>query len=128
MSSAPLYRLSKKFRFEASHQLMNHDGICARLHGHSYNGEIVVQGLNLNETGPQGNMLVDFSELKNICTKIEQKLDHRHLNDVLETSMPTAEFIAKWIVDSFSITLPSGVTFHKIAVEETCTSRVEYLP
>lgn len=88
----------------------------------------MIQGLKLHESGPQGNMLVDFSDLKNVCTKIEQQLDHRHLNDVLETSMPTAEYIAKWIADNFAVTLPAGVVFHKITIEETCTSRVEYLP
>jgi 6-pyruvoyltetrahydropterin/6-carboxytetrahydropterin synthase len=40
-------------------------------------------------------MVVDFTEIKQ---KIHGKLDHHHLNDVLDFN-PTAENIARWITE-----------------------------
>jgi len=122
-----MFELSKKFRFEASHQLHLHDGKCKNLHGHSWNGEIIVAGDYLHLDGPKKNMLLDYSDLKTICNKIETMFDHRHLNDVLQTDMPTSEFIAKWIMNTYSIELPSGIKLYKVVVEETCTSRCVYV-
>jgi len=53
-------------------------------------------------------MVVDFTEIKQ---KIHGKLDHHHLNDVLDFN-PTAENIARWITEQIS-------TCYKADVQES---------
>ncbi len=119
-----VWRLTKKFKFEASHQLMHHDGKCARLHGHSWNGEVIVEGYSLNTDGPKENMVLDYSDMKAILKPlIETYLDHWHLNDTLKTDMPTSEYVAKWLYEDLKIKLPMLLA---VVIEETCTSRCEY--
>ena len=78
--------------FDAAHLLPGYQGKCARLHGHTYQVEIVVDG----EVGKDG-FVMDFYQLKQIISKALQELDHGYLNDVLPN--PTAETIARWISD-----------------------------
>jgi len=120
-----VWRLTKKFKFEASHQLMHHDGKCARLHGHSWNGEIMVEDFALAQTGPKKNMVMDFGDMKAPLKLLVKKyLDHWHLNDTLKTEMPTSEFVAQWIYDKLKPDLPKLVA---VVIEETCTSRCEFV-
>ena len=121
------WTLKKMFRFEASHQLMKHDGKCARLHGHSWRGEIEVKSHYLTGEGPKENMVVDFGDLKVVVREIEDLLDHRHLNEVLRTDMPTSEFVARWIFDKVRPKLSDGhFWLESVGIEETCTSRCVY--
>ena len=78
--------------FDAAHLLPGYQGKCARLHGHTYQVEIVVEG----EVGEDG-FVMDFYQLKQIISKALQELDHSYLNDILPN--PTAETIARWISD-----------------------------
>jgi 6-pyruvoyltetrahydropterin/6-carboxytetrahydropterin synthase len=119
-----MFRLAKTFRFEASHQLMHHDGKCARLHGHSWKGQLIVEGTDLIADGPKENMLIDYGDLSAAIKPIvEDYLDHHHLNDTLQTEMPTSEFLAKWIYEKVKPTMSPLVA---VVIEETCTSRCEY--
>jgi 6-pyruvoyltetrahydropterin/6-carboxytetrahydropterin synthase len=76
--------------FDAAHSLPGYQGKCARLHGHTYQVEMVVEG----DVGENG-FVIDFYQLKNILTAVLQDLDHNCLNDILPN--PTAETIAQWI-------------------------------
>lgn len=118
------WRLSKKFTFEASHQLPLHDGKCKRLHGHSWVGHAVCEGFKLQEVGPKSGMLVDYGDIgalvKALCSSF---LDHYHLNDSLCLPNPTSEEIARWVYFALKPKLPSLVA---VVIEETCTSRCEY--
>ncbi|MDD4093038.1 MAG: 6-carboxytetrahydropterin synthase QueD [Methanothrix sp.] len=78
--------------FDAAHLLPGYQGKCARLHGHTYQVEIVVEG----EVGKDG-FVMDFYQLKRIIAEAMQELDHSYLNDILPN--PTAETIARWISD-----------------------------
>lgn len=121
-----MFRLEKEFRFEASHQLMKHDGKCARLHGHSFKGALIVEGAHLAEAGAKQNMLVDYGRLSSVIKPIvDDYLDHHHLNLTLKTEMPTSEFIARWIYDKVKPEISQLVA---VRIEETCTSRCEYHP
>lgn len=73
-------KISKEYRFEASHILRNHDGKCARLHGHSYRVVVEVVG-NVNDlvSAPDEGMIIDYAVLDNLVRPIIQELDHRHL-------------------------------------------------
>ncbi len=124
-----MFKLKKEFRFEASHQLKDHDGKCANLHGHSWRGELIVKGSGLSRDGSKRNMLLDYSVLGEITKFIEDQLDHKHLNDVLKEQMPTSEFLAKWIFDQARADLmkKTDLAFlESVAIEETCTTRCEY--
>ncbi len=125
-----MFRLFKEFRFEASHQLKDHDGKCANLHGHSWRGEIVVKGAHgLGTQGPKRNMVIDYGVLSELTREIENELDHKHLNDVLKEDMPTSEFIAKWIFAKVQPKLQTQTEhayLESVSIEETCTTRCEY--
>lgn len=121
-----MFRLEKQFRFEASHQLPNHDGKCARLHGHSWIGRLVVEGEELQTLKTKEGMLIDYGDLKKVIDPIvEEYLDHHHLNESLEMASPTSEKIAQWIFYRVKPQLPMLVA---VVIEETCTSRCEFRP
>ena len=86
-----MYTIAKQFQFSASHQLdsLPPDHQCARLHGHNYIVELILQAETLNEHG----FVVDYLELRTFKQYIDDNLDHRHLNDVLPCPT-TAECIA----------------------------------
>jgi 6-pyruvoyltetrahydropterin/6-carboxytetrahydropterin synthase len=82
-------KLTKRFVFHASHQLTGE--ISEPLHGHSYKLEVSVIG-DVNSDG----IVIDFHKLKSLVnSKVIEKLNHHHLNDVLD--QPSAENIALWI-------------------------------
>lgn len=121
-----MYRCEKSVRFEASHQLVHHDGICSRLHGHSYRAVIVCEGEELSTVSYKRNMLVDYGDIGETAKPIvDLFLDHRHLNDTLGTDMPTSEFIAKWLYDKLKPLLPLLV---EVRIAETCTASCVYRP
>jgi 6-pyruvoyltetrahydropterin/6-carboxytetrahydropterin synthase len=127
-----MFQLQKQFRFEASHQLPYHDGKCARLHGHSWQGWVTVEGEDLVYDGPKQDMLVDYSEIKEILEPIvEEYLDHHHLNETLEMKSPTSEAIARWLYEKLavemSIKIPR-VRLVSVTILETCTCTCTYRP
>jgi 6-pyruvoyltetrahydropterin/6-carboxytetrahydropterin synthase len=86
-----MFYIEKTIEIAAAHQ---HKGTvkCGNLHGHNYNITIYCKSDELDEYG----FVVDFCILKSL---INDKMDHKFLNDVFDFS-PTAENIAKWIVDN----------------------------
>ena len=118
------FTLAKKFRFEASHQLMQHDGVCARLHGHSYGFELEVRG-PMGFLGPKANMVLDYSEISQAGKKIVDQLDHFFLNEVLDENMPTAEFISQWIYDRVIKEIP---LLWAVSVSETDSTSCRFSP
>jgi len=92
-----MYKLVVKSRFSAAHRLINHPGVCARVHGHNWTVEATVASEHLDENG----MVVDLVELKNHIDACVRQFDHRLINDVPPfTAMnPTCENIAKYLFD-----------------------------
>jgi 6-pyruvoyltetrahydropterin/6-carboxytetrahydropterin synthase len=88
-----MFTISKRFDFSASHQLAHlpkgHQ--CARLHGHNYRVEVVIESPCLDD---RGFCQVDYGELDGFKNYLDDTLDHRHLNDVLPCKT-TAENLAK---------------------------------
>lgn len=75
--------ITKRFTFEAAHQLNHHDGPCARRHGHSYKLEVTVRG-NLLQRGPKQGMVMDFADLKYLVEReVILYFDHQDLNTML---------------------------------------------
>ena len=68
-----MFQLKKQFRFEASHQLIGHDGKCARLHGHSWIGYLILEGKELTMVGPKTGMLIDYGTISAVVKPIVEK-------------------------------------------------------
>lgn len=121
-----MFTLTKQFRFEASHQLMHHDGKCARLHGHSWVGRVILEFEHLAQTGPKQNMALDYADIKAYLTPIvDGELDHYHLNHTLGTDSPTSEFVARYVYIKLART-PLGIYLAAVEIDETCTSSCRY--
>jgi 6-pyruvoyl tetrahydropterin synthase/QueD family protein len=119
-----MFYLTKRFTFEASHQLVHHDGVCANLHGHSYSFTLEALG-PLEDEGPKKNMVLDYADLGSVGKSIHAKLDHRFLNEVFNEDMVTAEYIAKWIYDQAKLAISRLVA---VEVSETATTTCRYSP
>ena len=76
-----MYTIAKRFTFSASHTIggVPADHLCARLHGHNYELELILQSPTLDAVG----FVRDFHELSAVRDFINATLDHKHLNDVL---------------------------------------------
>ena len=114
-------RLQKDFGFEAAHRLPHvpEGHKCARLHGHSFQVTVEVEG----EVDAQQGWLVDYAEIKAAYAPVRDRLDHHYLNEIEGLENPTSEVLAAWLYERIKPALPSLV---RITVAETCTSRCVY--
>lgn len=123
-----MYRIGKRFRFEAAHYLrgLPEGHKCARLHGHSYTVEVSVA--TDGDLVPPG-FVVDFAELSALGTYLSKRYDHRVLNEVVNVA-PTSENLARLLFDwcSANLHLPPGVTVAAVRVSETASTFAEYAP
>lgn len=110
--------VTKIFTFDSAHNLINYEGACKNLHGHTYKLEVTVSG-KLNDRG----MICDFNELSFLIKdNIISKLDHKYLNDVLDFN-PTCEMMVKWMWDECKkIFVDKAYAIKKIVLWETSTS------
>lgn len=121
-----MYTIRKIFNFEASHRLKYHEGKCRRLHGHSYRTELELESDELQVSGPEKNMVVDYQFVSKVVNNLViSHLDHSHLNDSLETDSPTAEYIAFWIYNKLKAHLPFLTA---VTVRETANTSATYRP
>ena len=119
--SEPIVELVKDFRFEAAHFLPHvpPDHKCRRIHGHSFQVEVMVRG----PLDPKLGWVMDFADLKRAVDPLVRELDHYLLNEIAGLENPTSEILAIWIWDRLA---PSLAALHRITIEETCTSRCRY--
>lgn len=116
----PILKVSREFSFAASHFLTEYHGKCENLHGHNYKLIVTIEG----EVSSDG-MVLDFVDLKKIVgEKVLEKLDHKHLNDVLEN--PSSENLAVWIWEELKDEFGGGVSLKKVGLYETDNCYVEY--
>lgn len=111
----------KRFHIEAAHRLPNVPAghKCARLHGHSFQVELVVSG----EAGENSGWVMDFADVKRAFQPLYDRLDHNYLNDIEGLENPTSERLAIWIWEHLKPALPA---LSEVVVHETCTSGCRY--
>ena len=114
-------QIYKDFSIEAAHRLPNvpEGHKCARLHGHSFQVRISVEGPVDEQTG----WIMDFGDIKAAFAPIYDQLDHHYLNDVEGLENPTSENLALWIWQKLKPSLPE---LSCVSIKETCTSGCVY--
>src|SRR5512143_112367 len=114
-------RLERTYRFEAAHFLprVPPGHKCARMHGHSYQIDVAIEG----EIGEETGWLMDFSDIDEHVTPLVRKLDHHVLNEIEDLANPTSELLALWLWKRLVTSLPGLV---EVVVSETPTSRCVY--
>jgi 6-pyruvoyltetrahydropterin/6-carboxytetrahydropterin synthase len=113
--------LRKTFQFEAAHRLplLPSGHKCHRLHGHSFQAEVVVEA----ECDEALGWVMDYAELSALFKPLWEQLDHNYLNEIPGLENPTSEKIAVWIWDRLIGKLP---ILKEIVIAETCTARCVY--
>jgi 6-pyruvoyltetrahydropterin/6-carboxytetrahydropterin synthase len=67
-----MFGITKEVTFEAAHRLLNYDGPCGNLHGHSYKVQVTVCSSDLDDQG----FVMDFSKLKWLLRDTIGEWDH----------------------------------------------------
>ncbi len=115
-----MMRIYKEFTFEAGHFLPSapagHPN--SRLHGHSFLVRVTLEG----EPDPDTGLIADFEDLSAKLGAIEDKLDHRLLNEVKGLEIPTLERIAAWVWRELAPLVPglAEVQLSRPACREGC--------
>jgi len=141
-----IIRVTKEFSFEMAHALLNYDGPCRNVHGHSYRLFVTITGRPVNDAeNPRNGMVMDFSELKTIVKKeIISVFDHAVTisdaydkdkmqvfkglfdNMIVVDYQPTCENLVADFALRISRRLPGGVKLHSLRLYETATSFAEW--
>ena len=108
--------ITKIFKFCAGHNLPNYKGVCKNAHGHNYKCYVEVMG-KIADEGHTAGMIMDFSDLSNICKEVKKKYDHKWLNDSIPN--PTAENIVLYIAQDIAKRLPKRGILIKVTLYET---------
>lgn len=111
----------KLFTIEAAHRLPNlpAEHKCSRLHGHSFQIEVHVQGNVADDTG----WVMDFADISRLFKPLYEQLDHHYLNEIEGLENPTSENLARWLWQKLQPQLPALSAIH---VKETCTAGCIY--
>ena len=128
-----MYSIIKTFKFSAAHvlaQLTDVDHPCRRLHGHNYEVTLVVAAATLDES----SFVIDTRELEFFGTFVDERLDHRNLNEVLPelnghtTGENLAAYLFGWVKDNAPARQGRSVAqlLRSVRVSETPTVYIEY--
>lgn len=97
----PKLDLIKTFQFEAAHRTA-HDGDPARLHGHSYKVDLLVEG----ELDPALGWVMDYAEISEAFAPIYNQLDHQSLNELEGAGDTKLPKLRDWIYEHAKPLIP----------------------
>ncbi len=141
-----IIKITKQFNFEMAHALLNYDGLCKNIHGHSYKMDITLSGQPINdEKSPKNGMVMDFGDLKRLVNeRVISLLDHalvlnektdEQLRRVLKSNyekvvvvdfQPTTENLLNFIAAKIEDGLPDNVKLCTVRLRETDSSYAEW--
>jgi 6-pyruvoyltetrahydropterin/6-carboxytetrahydropterin synthase len=112
--------------FDAAHALRGYPGECQRLHGHTWDIEVVVRGEQLDDVG----IVYDFKTLKQDLAAVLEPLDHAYLNEVppFDELNATAEHLSRHLYEQLAERLGHGVELVEVSVWESPVARITYRP
>lgn len=115
-------RISRRYTFQSAHRLPNvlpgHK--CARLHGHTYELEVEVEG----PIDPTLGWVIDYAHLDAVVKKVVlDTVDHRYLNEIPGLENPTSEIIAQWVFDRLTATTLGPARVVTVSVGENGYSK-----
>lgn len=121
-----MYDLMIRGHFDAAHALHGYPGECCKLHGHTWDIEVVVRGNDLDEVG----IVYDFKTLKSDLGAVLEPLDHAYLNDVppFDAMNPTAENLSRYIFEQLQGRVGTPVRVLEVAVWESPVAKITYRP
>ena len=137
-------RVTKEFHFEGAHALVDYDGKCREIHGHSYKLFVTVTGEPRDEkSDPKNGMLLDFTDLKRVVNALvidiydhalllredaplAKELKESYGNVITLPFQPTCENLVTHFSDLLINKLPDGITLFSLKLYETATSYVEW--
>ncbi len=131
--------ITKKFKFEAAHAIVNYNGPCKNIHGHSYQLEVSITGIINKETC----QILDFKIIKEIVSKlIIEPIDHSLIIKESEIKKlwlknykgkiflleaePTAESLIIKIADILQKSFPDGIALKQLKLHETNSCSVDW--
>ena len=123
----PKVYITRSFEFEAAHHLLNYDGPCANVHGHSYKLKVTASGQidPANTEYANDCMVMDFKDLnKLVMDSVIRTHDHADLNTLY--SNPTAEIMVIGIFNTIRDLLPKDTKLECVKLWETSSSYAEY--
>ena len=99
-----MYSISVQAHYDSAHFLRDYEGKCARLHGHRYVVQVVLEAPELGRAG----MVYDFGDLKRHLKELAEGLDHRNINEVhpFTEIESTAENQARYFFEEMKKRLP----------------------
>lgn len=104
-------QLVKELRWEMAHRLPFYQGLCGRIHGHSYRAQVIITGELRSATG----MIMDFKDVKRILGGwIDENWDHRLMlatSDPLVKNKPLLEALGEEAKDIVVVPFPPTAEF-----------------
>jgi 6-pyruvoyltetrahydropterin/6-carboxytetrahydropterin synthase len=140
-----MLRITKIFHFESAHAILEYDGKCRNIHGHSYELHVTVTRDHM--TGdylPAPSFIIDFKVLKQmIREEVIDKVDHQLLlsqaylkekqpgftaNLLVLEAEPSAENLLIYFKRAIEKKLPASLRLAGLKLFETKDSYAEWVP
>ncbi len=116
--------ISQRFFFDAAHTLRREleTEQSARIHGHTYNAEVAVEG----QPDPETGMVMDLGALRQELALVRERLDHQFLDTVPGLKAPTLENLCLFIHAALqnSGLVPSRISVWRDGIGDRCDLRM----
>ncbi len=138
-----MFELTTDAHFDSAHFLSDYHGKCENLHGHRWGVTVAITSENLQKSGDELDMVMDFCDFKRIVREVADSLDHTTLVEVgtlkdetvellqeegftikILSFRTTAENLAKYICHEIEA---RGPKCSWVEVRETPNNRAKYI-